>query len=134
MQIMSTNHARFSLGYHIIWCPKYRHQILKDAIGVELKQILAETCVHYEWQLESIEIMPDHVHIFVQANPQTAPVEIAKTLKSISAVHLFNRFPKLKSRKFWGSGLWSRGTYYATVGHITEDSVKKYIETQKTRD
>ena len=85
-------------------------------------------------RIESLEIMPDHVHIFVQADPQTAPVEIAKTLKSISAVNLFNRFPKLKSRKFWGSGLWSRGTYYAMVGHITEEAVKKYIETQKSRD
>ena len=130
---MSTNHAKFSLGYHIVWCPKYRHQILKDAIEVELKQVLAETCAHYEWMLVSLEIMPDHVHIFVQTNPQIAPIEIAKTLKSISAVYLFNRFPKLKSRKFWGSGLWSKGTYYASVGHITEESVRKYIETQKTR-
>ena len=130
---MSTNHAKFSLGYHIIWCPKYRHQILQDVIAVELKQVLAETCAHYEWQLISLEIMPDHVHIFVQVSPQIAPVEIAKTMKSISAVHLFNRFPKLKNRKFWGSGLWSKGTYYATVGHITEDSVRKYIETQKSR-
>ena len=73
------------------------------------------------------------IHIFVQADPQTAPLEIAKTLKSISAVHLFNRFPKLKSRKFWGSGLWSRGTYYATVGHLNEETVRKYIATQKTR-
>lgn len=134
MQTMSTNHSKFSLGYHIIWCPKYRHPILKDAVAVELKQILAETCVHYEWALVSLEIMPNHVHIFVQANPQIAPVEIAKTLKSISAVHLFNRFPQLKRRKFWGSGLWSRGTYYASVGHITEESVRKYIETQKMRD
>lgn len=130
---MSTNHAKFFLGYHIIWCSKYRHQILKDAIEIELKKILAETCAHYEWKLETLEIMPDHVHIFVQTTPQTAPIEIAKTLKSISAVHLFNRFPMLKSRKFWGSGLWSRGTYYATVGHITEDLVRKYIETQKSR-
>jgi putative transposase len=131
---MSTNRSKFSLGYHIIWCPKYRHQVLKDAVEVELKQVLAETCAHYEWTLISLEIMPDHVHLFVQANPQTAPVEIAKTLKSISAVYLFNKFPKLKKRKFWGSGLWSRGTYYASVGHITEESVRKYIETQKTRN
>lgn len=131
---MSTSHAKFSLGYHIIWCPKYRHQVLVDAIEIELKQILAETCTHYEWILVSLEVMSDHVHIFLQADPQTAPAEIAKTLKSISAVHLFNKFPKLKSRKFWGSGLWSRGTYYATVGHITEASVKKYIEMQKIKN
>lgn len=134
MQIMSTNHSQYALGYHLIWCPKYRHQILKGSIEIALKQVLAETCSHYEWQLESLEIMPDHVHIFIQADPQTAPVEIAKTLKSISAVHLFTRFPELKKRKFWGSGLWRRGTYYATVGHIKESSVRKYIETQKLRD
>ena len=67
---MSTNHAKFSLGYHVIWCPKYRHQILVDAIEIELKQILAETCAHYKWSLVSLEVMPNHVHIFVQADPQ----------------------------------------------------------------
>ncbi len=107
---MSKNHEKFSLGYPIIWYQKYRHQILKDATEVELKRVLAETCAHYEWKLESLEIMPDHLHIFVQANPQTAPVEIAKTLKSISAVHLFNKIATLKSRKFCRSGLGSRDT------------------------
>lgn len=133
MKKQATNHAVFSLGYHIIWCPKYRHKVLIGAVEIELKRILAETCTHYGWQLQEIEVMPDHVHIFVQANHLTAPVEIAKTLKSISAVHIFTTFPKLKSRKFWGSGLWSRGTYYASVGHISEDAIRRYIETQKDR-
>ena len=133
VQKQASNHAVFSLGYHIIWCPKYRHKVLTGAIETELKRILAETCTHYGWSLQEIEVMPDHVHIFVQADHLTAPVEIAKTLKSISAVHIFNTFPKLKARKFWGSGLWSRGTYYASVGHISEDAIRRYIETQKTR-
>ena len=134
MQVLSSSHAKHCLGYHIVFCPKYRHQVLKDAIEVELKRILAETCSHYGWELHELEIMPDHVHLFVQADHTVAPVEIAKTLKSISAVHIFNKFPKLKGRKFWGSGLWSRGTYYASVGHISEDAVRKYIQTQKERE
>ncbi|MDO9508043.1 MAG: IS200/IS605 family transposase, partial [Thermovirgaceae bacterium] len=89
--------------------------------------------VAYDWNLESLEIMPDHVHIFVQADHLTAPIQISRTLKSISAVRLFDNFPALKRRMFWGSGLWSRGCYYATVGHISEEAVKKYIETQKQR-
>jgi hypothetical protein len=60
MQTMSTNHAKFSLGYHIIWCTKYRHQVLRNAIEIELKRILAETCIQYDWKLQSLEIMPDH--------------------------------------------------------------------------
>jgi len=107
--------------------------VLTGSIEVELKRILAETCMADDWGLEALEIMPDHVHIFVQADPMTAPVQIAKTLKSISAVHLFNKFPSLKKRKFWGSGLWSSSPYYASVGHISEQTVKQYIETQKQR-
>ena len=130
---MSKDNAPFSFDYHIIWCPKYRHGVLDGPIAIELKRILAETCSVYGWLLQEIEVMPDHVHVFVQADHTTAPLQIARTLKSISAVHLFHAFPKLKGRKFWGSGLWSRGTYYATVGHIAEEVIRKYIESQKTR-
>ena len=87
----------------------------------------------YGWNLHAIEIMPDHIHIFVQADHTTAPVEIAKTMKSISAVYIFTKFPDLKKRRFWGSGLWSKGTFYASVGGVSEAAVKRYIETQKDR-
>jgi putative transposase len=133
MQTISSNHAVLSLGYHIIWCPKYRHAVLDDAVAIELKRIIAETCSVYGWELQEIEVMPDHVHIFIQADHTTAPVQIAQTLKSISAVHIFHTFPKLKGRKFWGSGLWSCGTYYATVGYISEAVIRQHIELQKIR-
>lgn len=133
MKTTHSNHAVFSLGYHIIWCPKYRHRVLSVVIADELKRVLSEACNARGWSLEEIEIMPDHVHLFVQADHLTAPVAIAKTLKSISSIAVFTKFPKLKERKFWGSGLWSRGTYYATVGHISEDVIRRYIESQKQR-
>lgn len=133
MQTTHGNHAVFSLGYHIIWCPKYRHRVLSAPIADELKRVLNEACTVRGWSLEQIEVMPDHVHIFVQADHCTAPVEIGRTLKSISATAIFTKFPTLKAKKFWGSGLWSRGTYYATVGHISEDVIRRYIETQKDR-
>jgi putative transposase len=107
---------------------------LVGAVEIELKRILAQTCMAYDWELQALEIMPDHVHLFLQSDHLTAPVDIAKTLKSISAVYLFNKFPKLKARKFWGSGLWSRGTYYASVGHLSEEAIRQYIETQKERE
>lgn len=133
MKFKSSSHSKHCIGYHIIFCPKYRHQVLIGAVEIELKRILTEVCMSNDWELHALEIMPDHVHIFVQVEPTIAPIQIAKELKSISAIALFMRFPELKRNKFWGSGLWSRGTFYSSVGYISEDVVKKYIEEQKIR-
>ena len=127
-------HSVYELAYHIIFCTKYRQPIIKEEIEIEVKKILAETCEEYNWKLETLETMPDHVHLFIRTDPMTAPAEIAKTLKSISAIYIFGKFPKLKGKKFWGSGLWSRSTYYGAVGNISEEIVKKYIENQKIKD
>jgi putative transposase len=133
MELKSNNHSVHAIGFHIIFCPKYRHDVLVGAIEVELKRIISEVCADNEWALHAIEIMPDHVHLFIQSDPYIAPFEIVKRIKSISAVYLFTKFPNLKKQKFWGSGLWSRSTYYGSVGQISEDTVKKYIEDQKKR-
>jgi putative transposase len=98
-----------------------------------MQRILGEVCKTYGWVLHAIEVMPDHVHLFVQADHTTAPVEIAKTMKSISAVHIFNTFKDLKKRRFWGSGMWSDGTFYSSVGGVSEEAIRRYIETQKQR-
>lgn len=132
-EVLSSSHAKPCLGYHIVFCPKYRHQVLEGVIEVELKRIFGEVCKTYDWLLHSVEVMPDHCHLFIQADHTTAPVEIVKTIKSISAVHIFHAVPGLKKRKFWGSRMWSDGTYYGSVGHVSEEAVKRYIETQKQR-
>ena len=131
MKSIKNAHSVSVIGYHIIWCTKYRKEILYNQVEVELKHIIGEVCIEYGWKPRSLEVMPDHVHLFIQCDHLTRPVDISSTLKSISAVRIFTLFPKLKGRAFWGSGLWSRGTYYSTVGHISEDVIVKYIETQK---
>ena len=99
---------------------------------METKTMLAQTCTEYGWTLKAMEVMPDHVHLLLEASPDDAPSSTARTLKSISAVHIFTAFPKLEERRFWGSGLWPRGCCYGSVGAITEDSVEKYIGNQKS--
>ena len=133
MRMMKNSHQDYELGYHIIFCTKYRHKVLDGDVAVACRNSIAETCAAYGWGLEEIEVMPDQVHMFVTASPQTAPAEIARTVKSISAVRIFTQFPKLKGRKFWGSGLWSPSTYFGSVGHISEETVRRYIQTQKER-
>jgi putative transposase len=131
MREIHKNHVVHQLGYHLVFCTKYRNPVLTQAVGVYCKKIIAEICKDNNWLLHSIEVMPDHVHLFLQIDHQTAPVVVVKILKACSTLYLFEKFKDLKARKFWGSGLWSSGCYYATVGSCTEEAVKKYIDCQK---
>lgn len=131
MDLISSSHSVHKIGVHIVFCPKYRHQVLSGAVEVELKRIIGDVCVHYRWLIQSIEVMPEHVHLFVQIDPFTTPALVAKTIKSITAIQIFTLFPKLKGKKFWGSGLWSRSTYFGSVGQVSKETIRKYIENQK---
>jgi len=133
MHIIYENNSVHEIGMHFIFCTKYRKNVFIDVVEIELKNILCQTCAEYGWKVQALETMPDHVHIFLQIGHQDRPVDIVRTLKSISAVYIFTKFPELKGRKFWGSGLWSNSTYYGSVGNISEEVVKKYIENQKNK-
>ena len=133
MELQSSAHGVFSLGVHLVWCTKFRREVLRGLIEYDLKQIICETCRTYGWSVESLEVMPDHVHLFVGITPSDAVSDVVRTLKSISAVFLFTRYPDLKATKFWGSGLWSRSFYAGSVGDVTETIIKNYIESQKKK-
>jgi putative transposase len=131
MEEIKGNHAVHKLGYHIVIVPKFRHDVIINLVEVELKRVLTQTCMANGWILHTMETMPDHVHMFIQLPHTIAPVDAVRCLKSVSANHIFTVFPKLKGRKFWGSGFWSRGAYYATVGSVSEEAIRMYIENQK---
>ncbi|MDF0727082.1 IS200/IS605 family transposase, partial [Cytobacillus sp. S13-E01] len=90
------NHCKFLIQYHIIWCPKFRFNVLKGNVESELKQILWIISTQYEFEIKEIEIMPDHIHLFISTKPTIAPTDVVRILKSISARELFKKFPKLK--------------------------------------
>jgi len=78
-----------------------------------------------------MEVTPDHIHLFVSVKPYVSPTEMVKTIKSITTVWIFKKFPNLKKRKFWGSGLWSKGYYVGTAGAVSAETIQKYIKNQK---
>lgn len=88
MELQRNSHQVYEIGYHIIFCTKYRHKVLVGEAETTCRNSIAETCLAYGWQLKELEIMPDHVHMFVSAPPQTAPAEIARTVKSLSLIHI----------------------------------------------
>ena len=131
LQYHSTSHCKYLIQYHIIWCPKFRFSVLQDNIDVTLKQILQEICDNYKYHIKALEVMPDHIHIFVDVPQTVAPCDIVRTLKSISAIELLKKYPQLKRFYARCGVLWSREYFVSTIDHISEAAVIKYIEEQK---
>ena len=127
------NHCKFLLQYHIIWCPKFRFNVLKNGIDESLKSILFKISDRYGNEIKEIEVMPDHIHIFISTKPTVAPSDVVRTLKSISAIELFKQYPELK--KFYSrcGSLWSKGYFASSVGNVSEETVRRYIQEQKSK-
>jgi putative transposase len=126
-----TSSAVYNINYHIVWCPKYRRGILKDKVEEFLKSCLQTICETKKWKLLEMEVMPDHIHIFISAPPFDAPTDIVKVLKGVTARRLFMEFPQLK-KKLWKGSLWSPSYYVGTAGHVSAETIKRYIEEQKS--
>jgi|SRR5271165_4759806 len=122
--------AVFSLKYHLVWCPKYRMKVLVGGVEERLKNVLFATAAQYGVLIESMEVLPDHVHLFVSSDPTRCVAEIVNRLKGASSRILRVEFPHLKSRL---PTLWSRSYYAGSVGQVSESTVRKYIENQKVR-
>ena len=127
----TASHCVYNLNYHIVLVTKYRNKVLMGRIEEFVKEQIPMICQRYEWETLALEVMPEHVHLFVSAPPTIAPNTIAKTIKSILAVAVFREFPTLKKQRFWGSGLWSDGCYYGSAGTVSAETIKRYIENQK---
>lgn len=122
------NTVVYNTSYHLIWCPKYRRSVLTCDIARRLKEIIAEKAKEKGWEIKSMEVMLDHVHIFVGAKPEHSPHFIVQQFKGITSRLLRKEFPALKKKL---PSLWTRSYYVESVGHISEDTILKYIEDQK---
>jgi putative transposase len=120
--------AVFSLKYHIVWCPKYRRPVLVKPVDVRLKALLLQKAGELGLTIHTMEVMPDHVHLFVEGSPTICVAEIVNGLKGFTSHALREEFPFLKSRL---PTLWSRSYYTGSVGSVSEAVVRKYIEGQK---
>ncbi len=100
-------------------------------VDAELKEILVRSAAEHRYDLLGLEVMSDHVHIFLSAPPAISPAVIAKVLKGPSARRLFVAFPHLQ-RKLWGGHRWNPSDYVGPAGHVSAETIKRYIEEQKT--
>lgn len=122
------NNVVYSCKYHVVWCPKFRRAVLIDGADVRLKQIIQEACIELECELIELEVMPDHVHLLVEVDPQFGIHRLIKHIKGKSSRLLRAEFRFLKSRL---PTLWTNSYFVSTVGGAPLEVIKQYIEQQK---
>jgi putative transposase len=120
--------AVFSLKFHLVWCPKYRRPVLTPPVGGRLKALLAEIADDHGMTLHAAEVMPDHVHLFVEADPTLCVAEIVNRFKGRTSRLLREEFPALRSRL---PTLWSRSYFAASAGAVSEATIRRYVAAQK---
>jgi len=128
--VKRAKHAVYDLKYHFVWIPKYRKLVLKGPVAESLKQIFHGIAERYELEIDTLEVMPDHVHLFVLVPPKYSPSHVVQVLKSVSAREVFQRHPALRE-ELWGGELWSDGYFVRSVGdEVTADVIRRYIKLQ----
>jgi putative transposase len=119
-----------SLKHHIVWCPKYPRSVLTHPIDARLKALFAEIAAEHGMRLHAVEVMPDHVHLFVETDPRLCVAEIVNRFKGRTSRVLRQEFASLRSRL---PTLWCRSSFAATVGAVWENTIRGSIEAQKGR-
>lgn len=137
--VKTSAHCKHNINYHIIFIPKYRKKILTGKVVDVLKSIIKGQCEELDLEMLALEVMPDHIHLFVSATPTHRPCEIVQKIKGNTARQLRLVFKDLiflgfqKRYKAFPS-LWARGYYVGSAGHVSQDAVKRYILEQQGKD
>lgn len=122
----------YSIQYHLVWCVKYRHDILHGQIDADLKELLKQIALDNAIEIVKMESNQDHIHLLIECTPQHYIPNIVKALKGVSARFLFKKHPALKSQ-LWEGHLWNPSYFVATVSENTEQQIRQYIQRQKKK-
>ena len=128
MEYKSNRSVVYSCKYHVVWCPKYRRKVLTGEIEARLKELIVETAKGTNADVIEMEVMPDHVHLLIEVDPQYGINKAVRHIKGVSSHALRSEFPSLKSRL---PTLWTNSYFVSTVGGAPLSAIKQYIENQK---
>ena len=127
MEYKSNNNVVYSCKYHVVWCPKYRRKVLVGAIAERLKELISQRCSEIKADILEMEVMPDHVHLLMEVDPQYGINQAVRSIKGYSSRALRSEFKSLTTRL---PSLWTNSYFVSTVGGAPLAVIKQYIENQ----
>lgn len=128
MDNQSLSHVRWKCQYHIVFIPKYRKKILYGKLKNDVREIISILCKYKDVQIIDGAVCEDHIHLSVAIPPKISISSFMGYLKGKSTRMLYDRHPELQSKR--DKSFRARGYYVSTIGNITEDAIKKYIQEQ----
>ena len=130
----SGSHSRYNLKYHVVWITKYRRRFLVGELAERLQSIIRDIAHEYGFRVIVHEVMPDHIHMLIEARPMDVPARIVQIFKSVSSRKMREEFLHTIQEHIWKEGtLWAAGYYIATVADgVTTEVIQEYIENQKS--
>lgn len=129
MDNSSLSHCKWKCQYHIVFIPKYRRKVMFGQTKADIREILKKLCEYKKVEIIEGAVCSDHVHLCVSIPPKIAVSEFVDYLKGKSALMIFDKHPEHGSK--WDRKFWARGYYVSTVGNITEEAIKRYIQEQQ---
>ena len=134
MSLKRTSHAVYDTKYHMVWTPKYRKWIMRGDIRERVRTILEEISSNHDFEIDTMEISEEHVHIFLSFPPRYSISKVAGMLKSISASVIFEEHPEVK-KELWGGEFWEDGYFVRTVGDkVTAEVIRNYIKYHREQE
>ena len=127
------SHALWYCHYHIVWTPKYRFRILKDAVKAEVEQCIRLFSDQMQGKIVELNVQEDHVHLLVMVPPKVSMSAFIGTLKGRTAIRIFIKFPHLRQKPYWGNHFWARGYCIDTIG-LDLEKIRKYVKYQENQE
>lgn len=131
-QIRKTRNCAYNINYHFVWIPKTRAKILVEPFRSDVKKFLLEKCNERGWEPLALQVMPDHNHFFVSAPPKWAPCKIIQELKAYSSKELRKKYSIIRDMRSTPD-FWAPGYYCGCAGHVTANTVARYIAEQNKK-
>jgi putative transposase len=123
-------HAVYDIKYHLIWITKDRYRVLRGRVAERARDLIRQICQSRDIVIVRGAVSPDHIHLLVSAPPNLSPAKLVQSIKGRSSRRLQDEFEEVRKR-YWGQHLWARGYFCATVGAVDEDTIRRYLESQK---
>jgi len=124
-----TNTVVFLINYHFVFCPTRRRKVLTGAIEKDARKLISQKAIELGCEVLALEIMPDHVHLFLNCPPTLSPSDAMFWLKGYSSKMLREKYPTLRRMP----SMWTRLFFVSTAGNVSSDTIQRYIDEQKTR-